>query len=81
MSMSEDVTTLTLGRAEALVLFELLADYRNQQCVEVRNPADKFALVKLHGALEQALVEPFMPDYCALVDEARSELATRAATV
>jgi hypothetical protein len=81
MSIAEDVTTLTLGRAEALVLFEMLADYHNQPCVEARTPADRFALVKLHGALEQALVEPFMPDYRSLVDEARSELATQAGPV
>jgi hypothetical protein len=81
MSIAEDITTLTLGRAEALVLFELLADYHNQPCVEARTSADKFALLRLHAALEKALVEPFMPDYRALIDEARSELATLAGTV
>jgi len=79
--MAEEITTLTLGRAEALVLFEMLADYHNQPCVEVRPPADKIALVRLHGALEGSLVEPFMPDYRSLVDEARSELATEAGVV
>jgi len=71
MGMAEDITTLTLGRAEALVLFEMLADYRNQPRVEVRTPADRFALIRLQGALEKTLVEPFMPDYRSLVEEAR----------
>jgi len=81
MSIAEDITTLTLGRAEALVLFEMLVDYHNQPCVEARTSADKFALARLHGALEKVLVEPFMPDYRSLIDEARSELATQAGAV
>ncbi|HEY0758629.1 MAG TPA: hypothetical protein VGD59_05160 [Acidisarcina sp.] len=81
MSVAESITTLTLGRAEALVLFEMLADYRDQPCVEAQTPAEKLALVKLHGALETALVEPFMPDYRLLVEEARLELATQAGAV
>jgi len=81
MNIAEDITTLTLGKAEALVLFEMLADYQNQPCVEVRTAADKFALMSLHGALEKTLVEPFMPEYRSLVDAARSELATRAGAV
>lgn len=74
----EDIVTLALGRAEALVLFEMLADFYSQPVLEIGGPADRLALVRLHGALEKTLVEPFRPDYRTLIDAARSELESQA---
>jgi hypothetical protein len=77
MGISEETVTLTVGRAEALVLFEMLADFYRQPALEIRGPAERLALVRLHGALEKTLVEPLMPDYRALIEAARSKLAAQ----
>jgi hypothetical protein len=75
MSATGGTITMTIGRAEALVLFEMLTDFYRQPVLEIDGPAERLALVRLYGALEKTLVEPFMPDYRALVAAARSELA------
>lgn len=77
MGISEEAVTLTVGRAEALVLFEMLADFYSQPALEIAGPAERLALVRLHGALEKTLVEPFMPDYRELIEESRSKLAAQ----
>ena len=43
MGISEEVVTLTVGRAEALVLFEMLADFYRQPALEINGPAERLA--------------------------------------
>ena len=81
MSMSEEGLELAIGRAEALVLFEMLADFYSQPCLHIGNAAERLALIRLQAALEKALVEPFMPEYRALIEEARSRLLDQAGAV
>jgi hypothetical protein len=64
---------VTIGKAEALILFQLLADFHSQPVLKFAN-ADRLALVRLHGALESTLVEPFSEDYADLLDKARNQL-------
>jgi hypothetical protein len=80
MTVGEERTILTIGRAEALALFELLADFYSQPALEIGDSAERIALVRLHGALEKTLVEPFMPEYKKLIDEARSLLSAQYGT-
>jgi hypothetical protein len=80
MGISDETVTLTLGRAEALVLFEILADFYSQPVLEIPSPAERLALVRLHGVLETTLVEPFMPNYKELIEEARSRLIAQFGT-
>ncbi len=75
MINSGDRVELNIGRDEALVLFEMLADFYGQACLPIKSPVEKLALVRLQGSLERAMVEPFLPEYRTLVDEARSHLA------
>ena len=77
MSASNDRAVVSLGRAEALVLFEMLAGFHRQPILEIRHPAERMALIRLFGALQTALVEPFLPDYKALLEAARSELGAQ----
>ncbi len=77
MGVSEEAVRVTVGRSEALVLFEMLAEFYGQPVLEIPGPAERLALVRLHGALEKTLVEPFLPDYRALIEEARSKLAAQ----
>jgi hypothetical protein len=81
MDLGKDVVTLMVGRAEALVLFEMLADFYSQPSLQIRGPAERLALIRLYGALEKTLVEPFMADYRALLEEARSILAVQSGEV
>jgi hypothetical protein len=80
MRMVEDEINLAIGRSEALVLFEMLADFYSQPVLEISGPAERLALVRLHGALEKTLVEPLKPNYRAMIDEARSRLAAQSGT-
>ena len=80
VTMNENPITLTVGQDEALVLFELLADFSKQPALKISNAAERLALVRLHGALERTLVEPFMDNYRARVDEARSRLIAQSGT-
>lgn len=77
MDANKNAVSLTIGRPEALVLFEMLVDFYGQASLEIASPAERLALVRLHGALEKTLVEPFKPDYRALVEAARSELTAQ----
>jgi hypothetical protein len=80
MPIDGEDTTLTIGRAEALILFEMLADFYNQSAIEISSPAQRLALVRLHGALQKSLVEPFMPEYRKLIEEAESLLSAQFGT-
>jgi len=65
---------LRIGRDEALILFELLADFSLQSELKIGDEADRIALFRLHGALESALVEPLKPDYAKIIEECRKRL-------
>lgn len=71
---SEEMISIIIGKREALILFELLADFHSQPVLELKDNAEKLALVRLHGALQSTLVEPFSTDYGQLVNDARSHL-------
>ena len=75
--MDDDVVTLEVGKDEALILFELLADFSSQAQLGIPTPADRLALVRLHGALEKTLVEPFLPDYRDRIKSARARLTSQ----
>lgn len=51
--MNDEAVTLKLGKDEALVLFELLTDCDDQRQLDISPAAERLALVRLHGALEQ----------------------------
>jgi hypothetical protein len=74
MEKNEEKIDLKIGRDEALVLFEMLHDFYEQSALRIDLPAERLALVRLHGVLESQLVEPFMPDYSVLLENARSRL-------
>lgn len=69
-----DDVKLTLGRAHALVLFEFLSRYSNDNKLEIEDQAEQRALWDLCCDLEQVLVEPLRPDYTALLQAARDSI-------
>jgi hypothetical protein len=58
-----ETVTLIIGKAEALMLFDLPFDFYRQPTLEIKDDAQRLALVRVHGALESTLVEPFSKDY------------------
>jgi hypothetical protein len=73
--MSE--TTIVLGTDEALVLFELLHRWEDEDRDLGLIPGEATALWSLSGTLERALVEPFDVRYRDLVGAARQRLYDR----
>jgi hypothetical protein len=71
--MDESVT-LTIGKDEAVILFELFVDFSDEPDVVVKDNADRMALSRLGGALEKTLAEPFMKNYIEIASEARQRL-------
>ena len=63
----EDTVTLSLSRNQALVLFEWLSNLDDKECSEYDHPAEERVLWRIQGQLESTLVEPFDPDYCAIL--------------
>lgn len=78
MTQGSDVT-ITLTSDEALVLFELLHRWEDDDRVsEPEHRGEQAALWSLSCLLEKVLVEPFDPRYEELVDAARVRLSARA---
>jgi len=71
-------TQIQLDADAALVLFDLLARFDDTDRLEFKDAAETWAMLLLHGALERVLVEPFHPDYVALVQAARARIKQRA---
>jgi hypothetical protein len=73
-TIPSETVTLTIGKAEALILFELLADFQRQTALPIKDNADRLALLRVHGALESTLVEPFSKEYDQILIAARARL-------
>ena len=65
---------LELEPDEALVLFEFLSRYSDEQVLAIEDKAEQVALWNLLCLLEKQLVEPFLPEYSRLVRDARDRL-------
>ncbi|MGZ3601476.1 MAG: hypothetical protein ACXWQR_14935 [Ktedonobacterales bacterium] len=65
--------TIPLTSEEALVLFELLSRWVEVDTpqISLEHPAEYRVLWDILAVLEKTLVEPFMPDYRELVENAR----------
>ena len=65
---------LSLTNAEALVLFEFVSRFSNTDVLEIQDRAEAQALWNVCCLLEKQLVEPFDPNYDALLQAARDEI-------
>ncbi len=62
---------LTLSRDEALVLFEFLSRFSDEEELRIEDQAENRVLWHLCCILEQQLVEPFREDYADCLARAR----------
>jgi hypothetical protein len=65
---------LELTSDEALVLFEFLRHFDDENTLAIRDQAEERALWNLHCLLQKQVVEIFDPDYKTLLAMARSRL-------
>lgn len=65
---------LKLSKDEALVLFEFLGRFSQQEILGIEDQSEARALWNLECALEKELSEPFREDYSNLVRNARAAL-------
>lgn len=65
---------LELTADEALVLFEFLARFDDEETLTIQDQAEERALWNVHCLLQKQLVEIFRPDYKALLASARDRL-------
>lgn len=72
--MSNEKIAIELSAAEALVLFEFLSQYSDKDELVIVDQAEQRVLWHICGQLESILVEPFMPNYLALLSKARGEV-------
>jgi len=70
-----DDVSLILKKEEALVIFEMLAGVKQESAVPIRDIAERQAIWNLVCLLESVLVEPFMPNYGEIIEEAKRWVA------
>ena len=70
-----DKVDLTLTNDEALVLFDLLSRIRETNELILRHNAEFVVMSQISALLDEALVEPFDPNYASLLGQARDRLA------
>ena len=79
--MRDDVflqpVVLKLSKAEALVLFEMVADIREESAVAIKDTAERQAIWNVAGSFESSIVELFHPNYAELVAEAKRRLTQK----
>ena len=70
----EQEITLTLSKEQALVLFEFLSRFNQDEHKEIfEDQSEEKMLWILEGQLQSILVEPFMPDYLDIILDARNK--------
>lgn len=77
--MLAEKVSLDLSRAEALVLFELLARYDTEDKIDVVDQAEQRVLWNLSSMLEKLLTEPFLSNYAELLAQACEEVRDQSA--
>lgn len=65
---------IILTEAEALVLFEFLARYKDSNELDIIDSSEETVLWKILGILESKLAEPFAQNYLQILEAARSSL-------
>jgi hypothetical protein len=71
---SEEKVIIELSKSEALVLFEFLSRTSDDDSLTAPDQAERRALWNLECRFEKALVEPFLPNYQELLEQAKKRL-------
>ena len=71
--MTQNVT-ITISHDEAHVLFEFFHRFADSTEFRLRHNAEYLSFSRIAGQLNHALVDPFLPDYSALLNAARERI-------
>ncbi len=77
MAAEDESLVLELSRDEAIVLFEFIARFSDDETLEIVDQAEERVLWNLCCYLEKHLREPFSPDYARIIEAARARLRDR----
>jgi hypothetical protein len=72
--LSPEVITIKLTNKEALVLFEFLSRFDDENAYAFADQAEQRVLWSMEGMLEKQLVEILSPDYLRFLKEAREQV-------
>ena len=72
--MAEEKVTIELLHSEALVLFEFVSRFTNDEKLEIVNQAEERVLWDICSTLEKMLAEPLGQNYNDLLAKAREEV-------
>ena len=72
--MSKDKINIELSESEALVLFEFVSRFSDDEKLEIKDPAEERILWNICCQLESILVEPFKENYGELLAAASKEV-------
>jgi hypothetical protein len=70
----DDQVPLLLTKAEALVLFEFVSRYSENNKLDIQDQAEQRVLWDLFCRLESVLAEPFRSDYDTILSAARDKV-------
>ena len=65
---------ITLSKDEALVLFEFLSRFSEEDNLEIKDKSEEQVLWNVQASLEKLLPEPFKKEYSTLIEKARKNL-------
>lgn len=74
LNNSSETVSVILSKAQALVLFEFLSRFSEQERLEIHDPAERRVLWDIPAKLETELPEPLRQDYDLLLKEARESI-------
>lgn len=69
-----DPVHVDLTSDEAIVLFDFLSRFSETDTLTIADRAEQKTLWNLLGLLEKQLIEPFLPDYQGVLQQARDRL-------
>jgi hypothetical protein len=72
--MSDEKIKIELSPSEALVLFEFLSRFTNDDRLEIVDQAEERVLWDVCSLLESSLIEPLDPNYLMLLAKAQAEV-------
>jgi hypothetical protein len=75
--MTEGKVTIKLSPSEALVLFDFVSRFSNNEKLEIVDQAEERVLWDVCAMLEKILAEPFSENYSELLAKAREEVRDR----
>jgi hypothetical protein len=69
-----DEVEIKLTKDEALVLFDFMSRFSNEDKLSIQDQSEERALWNLTCVLEKELAEPFSKNWRSIIDAARSRL-------